>query len=81
MNSKLLVFLIVGAFPYLIFPLYLVYFLSTRLPEPYRYFFSDYSPLLLSVWYGLPLAAWGIYWLMKRRHAGHTSEAARSAGE
>jgi hypothetical protein len=69
MQGKIIVTLLVGLFPYLIFPLYLDYFLSTRLPEPYKFFFSDYSPLLISLWYALPILGIGIYWLRKKRRA------------
>jgi hypothetical protein len=67
MQGKIIVTLLVGAFPYLIFPLYIVYFLSTRLPEPYKFFFSDYSPVIISIWYALPLLGIGLYWYFKKR--------------
>ncbi len=69
MQGKIIVTLLLGTFPYLSLPLYVDYFLSTRLPEPYKFFFSDYSPLLISIWYALPFIGLGIYWLRKKHRS------------
>jgi hypothetical protein len=69
MQEKIIVTLLIGAFPYIILPLYVLYFLRTRLPEPYSFFFTDYSPLLISIWYALPFLGVGLYWLIKKRRS------------
>jgi len=79
MYSKIVITLIVGLFPYVILPLYVVYLLSTRLPEPYKFFFSDYSPAIISVWYALPFIGLGIYWFIRRR--SHKEDAKSAASE